>query len=181
MRIARLQLACAIGLVAWGTGAFAGEVTVEGTHLCCGACVKAVTAAFEGVEGVSNVTVDKDAGTVKFEAADRKTARGGIGAMAKAGFGGVAKFEGKELPFPKGMKEEGKGDEVTIRGVHNCCPGCAKAIAGALEGVEGVKSVKCEKRVCTVTGSGISHTALIEALHAEGLHGNIGGGGKKAE
>ena len=175
------MLLSAAGVMVSCAGATAGELTVEGTHLCCGACVKAVNEAFEGVEGVSNVSVDKEARTVKFEAADRKTARKGLAALAKAGFGGAARFDGKDMPFPKGFKEDGKGDEVTIRGVHNCCPGCVKAITAALEGVDGVQSVKCKKKACTVTGSGISHSSLIAALHAEGLHGNIGGGKKKDE
>lgn len=157
----------------WTVPVSAGQVKVEGVHLCCGACVKAVSAAFEGVEGVSNVQVDKDAGTVTFDATDMKAARTGVGALAKAGFGGKAAHEGKAVNFPKGFKDEAKADSVTIRGLHNCCAGCAKSITAALKGVEGVKDVKCEKRVCTVTGTGISYTALIEALHADGLHGSI--------
>lgn len=165
-------LAVAAALL-WTVPVSAGQVKVEGVHLCCGACVKAVNAAFEGVEGVSNIQVDKDGGTVTFDATDMKAARAGVGAMAKAGFGGKAVHGGKAVNFPKGFKEEAKADSVTIRGLHNCCAGCSKAITAALEKVEGVKGVKCEKRVCTVTGSGISYTALIEALHADGLHGNI--------
>ena len=61
--------------------------------------------------------------------------------LAKAGFGGAAKHDGKDMKFPKGFKEDGKGNEVTIRGLHNCCPGCAKAIEGALKDVEGVEGV----------------------------------------
>jgi copper chaperone CopZ len=160
--------------------ASAGAVTVEGTHLCCGACVTAVNEALTGVEGVSNVKVDKDAGNVSFDATDMKTARGGLGALAKAGFGGAAKHDGKEMNFPKGYKEDGKANEVKINGVHNCCPGCAKAIEGALKGVTGVESVKCEKRTCTVTGKDLAYSALIAALHAEGLHGNIPGADKPA-
>jgi copper chaperone CopZ len=154
----------------------AGPVTVEGVHLCCGACAKAVTVALAGVEGVTNVAVDKDAGTVNYDAADKKGARAGIRALAKAGFAGAAKHEGQDVPFPKGVEAEAKAkaDSVTINGVHNCCKGCAEAISGALKGVSGVTDVKCEKRTCTVTGTGVSQTELIAALHAAGLHGTIG-------
>jgi len=173
MRFERTMLAALMLSLASGAAATAGQMKVEGVHLCCGACVKAVNAAFEGVEGITNLTVDKDAGTVVWEAADRKTAQKGIQALAKAGFGGKAAFDGKPVNFPKGVKEEATGDSVTIGGLHNCCDGCADAITAALKGVKGVAEAKCNKRQCTVTGTAVSHTALIEALHAAGLHGNI--------
>ncbi|MFV0442029.1 MAG: heavy-metal-associated domain-containing protein [Planctomycetaceae bacterium] len=173
MRAWKMQLLCAASLMISASAATAGGVTVEGAHLCCGACVKAATAAFEGVDGVSNVAIDKDAGTIKFDVTNVKAARSGLGALAKAGFGGAAKHEGKDLKFPKGFKEDGKANSVTIRGVHNCCPGCAKAIEGALKGVKGVDSVKCQKKSCTVTGTDIAYSDLVQALHAEGLHGSI--------
>ena len=66
-----------------------------------------------------------------------------------------------------------RANEVTIRGIHNCCPACVEAIEGALKGVPGVQTVKCQKKNCTVTGTNLSYTALIKALHDEGLHGNI--------
>jgi mercuric ion binding protein len=166
-------VATAVAVFGFGSSLFAGQVKVEGVHLCCGACVKAVTAAFEGVEGVTNVAVDQTARTVTYDAADRKLARGGIQAMAKAGYGGKAMFDGKELPFPKGLMAEAKGNSVTINGIHNCCGGCVKAITETLKGVQGVAEVKCEKKTCTITGTDVSHTALIEALHKSGLHGNI--------
>jgi copper chaperone CopZ len=179
MRICIRTVAAVAAMVTMSAAVSAGPVTIEGTHLCCGACAKAATEALTGVEGVTNVAVDKDAGTVKYDAADVKAARAGIRALAKAGFAGAAKHDGKDLPFPKGLMEEVKADSITVNGIHNCCPGCAKAIEGALKGVSGVQAVKCEKKSCTVTGTGISATALIEALHAEGLHGSVGGGAKK--
>jgi copper chaperone CopZ len=164
---------CAASLFLWSAAADAGQVTVDGVHLCCGACVTAVNEALTGVEGVTEVAVDKDTATVKFAAANEDAVKAGIQALAKAGFGGAAKHDGKDLKYPKGYKEDAKSNEVTIRGIHNCCPGCAKAIEGALKGVTGVESVKCEKKTCTVTGKDLSYSALITALHDEGLHGNI--------
>jgi len=144
----------------------AGEVTISGVHLCCGACVKAVEGAFPDVKGVTNVSVDKDAGTVKFDADDEDAAKSGLKALAKAGFGGSAKMGDDELKFPTGnVKKDAKGDEVTVRGVHNCCGGCVKAIEAALKGVDGVTEVDVKKKVCTIKGSDVSHSALIEALH----------------
>ncbi len=163
----------AVALLIVSSMAAAGQVTVEGVHLCCGKCVKAATGAFEGIDGISNVSVDKDAGKVTFDAADNKSARRGVFGLAKAGLAGKATHGGKEIKLPKGYKEDGKGDSITIRGVHNCCPGCAKAIAGALKSVDGVSNVQCSKKTCTVTGSNVSYSALIAALHNAGLHGAI--------
>jgi mercuric ion binding protein len=167
------SLACA-ALLAASSAAFAGQVSIDGVHLCCGACAKACNQALTGVTGVSNVAVDKDAGTIKYDAADATGAQAGIAALAKAGFAGAAKFDGADLAFPAGVAKDGKGDSVTITGIHNCCGGCAKAIEASLKGVTGVTGVKCEKKSCTVTGTGVSYTALISALHADGFHGTIG-------
>ncbi len=160
-------------LVAGPAVSMAGQVSIEGTHLCCGACVKAVNASLGKVEGVSNVAVDSDAGTVKYDATDAQTATAGVNALAEAGFAGKAKHDGKPVNFPKGVKTEGTANTVTINGIHNCCPGCANAIEGALKGVKGVTAVKCEKKSCTVTGTDVSYTALIQALQADGFHGTI--------
>lgn len=154
----------------------AGDVKVEGVHLCCGMCVKAVNEAMAKAEGVTEVAVDQDAGVVTFKTADAKTARQGVGALARAGFGGKATHEGKEVKLPKGFKEDGAGDTVAIRGLHNCCPGCVKGITAALEKVEGVEGVSCEKRTCTLTGKNIKYSAVIAALNDAGLHGAINDG-----
>lgn len=162
-----------------GSIATAGEVKLSETHLCCGACVKAVEAALTDVDGVSDVKVDKDAKTVTFTSTDAKTARGGIVALAKAGYGGKATHAGKEMKLPKGFKEDGSADTVTVRGLHNCCAGCAKSITAALTKVEGVSDVKCKEKACTITGTNVSYAKVIAALHEAGLHGNIPA--KKAE
>ncbi|MEZ6066693.1 MAG: heavy-metal-associated domain-containing protein [Planctomycetaceae bacterium] len=159
----------------------AGQAKIEGTHLCCGACVKSATESLSGVTGVTNVVVDKATGIITFDADDRKTARQGLNALAKGGFGGKATFDGKGLPMPKGAEADATGDEVKIAGLHNCCPGCESAITDALKGVDGVTEVKCDKKSCTVKGTKVSHTALIDALHEAGLHGRIGMPGKKKD
>lgn len=173
MRNFRQCLAALVAVLIQSNLTLAAPVTIEGVHLCCGACAKAVNEALADVEGVTNVAVDKDTGKVTFDAADKKGARAGVRALARAGFAGAAKFEGQEVAFPKGVDAEGQADSVTIKGVHNCCPMCVTAITDALKGVSGVTAVKCEKKTCTVTGTGVSYTALIKALHDSGLHGSI--------
>lgn len=152
----------------------AADVTISGVHLCCGACVKGVGKALDGVAGVSNVSCDQDSETVKFTAADDKAATAGVAALAKAGFGGKAKSGDKEVAFPASGVEKGKkANSVSISGIHLCCGGCYKAAEGSLKGVAGVKEVKSDKATKTITlsGEGIDINAALDALSAGGFHG----------
>jgi copper chaperone CopZ len=151
----------------------AGEVVVTGVHICCPLCVDGLNEAFKETAGVSEVKVEKDAKKVTFTAADADAARAGVQALARAGYAGKAVHGGEELPFPGSRRRDAKANEVTIRGLHNCCGGCAKTIEAALKGVAGVEKVSLDNRVATVTGKEVSQKALIDALHAVGLHGNI--------
>jgi len=155
----------------------AADVTISGVHLCCGACVKAVGETLKKVAGVTNAACDSDNGTVKFTAADDKSAAAGIEALAKAGFGGKAKAGDKELAFPASGVEKGKkADSVAIAGIHLCCGACYKSAEGALKGVAGVKAVTSDKKtkIITITGEGIDINAALDALSAEGFHGSVG-------
>lgn len=169
-----IVLSAAVVLLGLGASASAGDVKIEGVHLCCGGCVKQATALFQGKEGITNLKIDKDAGTVSYTAADEKAAQAGLDALAKAGWYGKGKHGDAALKSPT-VTTDAKGDSVTIKGAHNCCGMCVKAISAALKAVDGVSEVKCEKDTCTITGKAVSHKALIEALHAEGLHGTVGG------
>lgn len=64
------------------------SLTVSGTHMCCGGCVKAAQAAIKGVPGVTGDTITGGAKSFKvtgdFNAKDLMTA------LAKAGFTGIA-------------------------------------------------------------------------------------------
>ncbi len=166
-------LCAAVVALAWTATGNAGEVKLEGVHLCCGLCVKAVTQAISETDGISNLKVDREARLVTFTAANQEAAQTGVNTLAKAGFAGKATHDGKSVPLPKGGDNLGKANEVTVQGLHNCCGGCQKAITAALEKVDGVKSVNCEKQTCKLSGTGIDEAAVIAALHASGLHGQI--------
>jgi copper chaperone CopZ len=75
------------------TGAPAGKVqklTIEGVHLCCGSCVKAVNGALTKVKGVKAHTAEKNAKT--FEVTGDFVAADVLAALHKAGLSGrVAK------------------------------------------------------------------------------------------
>ncbi|GAB4143514.1 MAG: hypothetical protein Tsb009_14670 [Planctomycetaceae bacterium] len=165
----------AVVLVA--TTTHAAEVSVEGTHICCGACVKGIEKALGGAKGVSDVKIDKEKKTISFKAEDRKGVRSGIVALARAGFAGQIKIDGKAIGRRKKKGKKAKARLVsnpTLRGPHNCCPGCAKAIATALKGVDGVKNVQCEKRIIKITGDDVNVGAAIAALRKAGFAARYG-------
>ncbi len=154
----------------------AGEVTVEGVHLCCGACLKAVGAAFEKVEGASEVKCDRDAKTVTFQAADNKGVKAGLRALTKAGFHGTAKHDDKKVGMPKsGAKKGDKADEVVLTGVHLCCGMCVKAADEAVKkgAKDGEVTVDKDAKTVTVTGKDINVMAVVNALNKAGFHGKI--------
>jgi copper chaperone CopZ len=181
MKLRVLSSALALTLVA-AVSASAGEVTVKGAHLCCGACSKDVTKALTDVEGVSDPASDRDAKTITFTAADDKAATAGLRKLYQAGFYGTATHGDKKVNFPgQKIDKEKKASEITLRGVHLCCGGCVTAAEKALKEVKGVKEVKTdrEKRTITVTGEDVNLVAAVGALNKAGFSGRIPGEGKK--
>ena len=171
MKFARLlSMAAAVALLNV-VGAWAGEVKIEGVHICCGQCVSVAQSTLKGVEGVSNGKADKD-GSITLTAADDKAAAAAIDALAKAGFRGTAKHGDKALEFPGSNAAKGaKADTVTIAGVHLCCPACYTAAEKALKSVDGVTAVKSDKKTKTleVTGTGVDVNAALESLFKAGF------------
>lgn len=64
------------------------SLTVTGTHLCCGKCVKSVDEAVKSVPGVKSDTAEKGAQSFKVEG--DFNAKAVMTALAKAGFTGAA-------------------------------------------------------------------------------------------
>ena len=64
------------------------SLTITGTHLCCGKCVKAVAAAAKSVPGVKSDTATK--GAESFQVEGNFNAKALMTALAKAGFTGTA-------------------------------------------------------------------------------------------
>ncbi len=176
MNFARLlSIAAAVALLNVAL-ARAGEVKIEGVHICCGQCVTAAQSTLKPVEGVSNTKADKDTGTITLTAADDKAAAAAIDALAKAGFRGTAKHGDKTLDFPGSNAEKGaKADAIAIAGVHLCCPACYKAAEKALKDVEGVTAVNSDKKTKTleVTGKGVDVNAALESLFKAGFQASV--------
>lgn len=169
--------AAVFGLVFGLVGAAqAGDVTIKGVHLCCGACVKAVQKALNGTEGVSNIAADRDAKTISFTATDEKAAKSAITALADGGFYGKASLDGKELPFPDaGAKKGAKADKVVLKGLHLCCGACVRDANKVLEKVPGVDKVEVDRSEnrATLTGKDIDVRKAVDALNAGGFFGRV--------
>lgn len=176
MNFARLlSVAAAVALLNVAS-ARAGEVKIDGVHICCGQCVTAAQSTLKPVEGVSNGKADKDTGTITLTAADDKAAAAAIDALAKAGFRGTAKHGDKTLDFPGSNAEKGaKADAIAISGVHLCCPACYKAAEKALKDVSGVTAVNSDKKTKTleVTGNGVDVNAALESLFNAGFQASV--------
>ncbi len=144
-------------------------VTLSKMHLCCGACVKGVEGAIEKVEG-AKVKVDADGGTAVVTAADAKTTRQAIAAIARAGFHGESDHNKLKVPDNSGVKE-GKVKRLELVGVHNCCGGCNTAIKEAIATVAGVeKDSAAPKSKSLVVEGDFDGLALVQALNKAGFH-----------
>jgi copper chaperone CopZ len=154
----------------------AGEVKIDGVHICCGQCVTIAQNTLKKVDGVSNAKADKDAGAITLTAADDKAAAAAIDALAKAGFRGNAKHGDKSLAFPGSNAEKGaKSDKLAITGVHLCCKACYSAAEDALKGVAGVSTVSSDKSTKTleVLGKDVDQNAALEALFKAGFQASV--------
>ncbi|MFQ5731263.1 MAG: heavy-metal-associated domain-containing protein [Planctomycetaceae bacterium] len=172
-----LSLLAAFVLVASTSPAVAADATVENMHICCGACVKGISKALGKAKGVSDVIVDKEKKSVSFKATDAKTARRGLVALARAGFYGKAKVDGKARRFPaRRVKKGTKADTAVLRGLHLCCPLCEKGVKAAMKGVSGIEDITItrKKRTVKLTGKDIDIAAAVAALNKAGFSARYG-------
>jgi copper chaperone CopZ len=83
------------------------------------------------------------------------------------------------VAFGAGQLQAGK---VEIKGVHICCPACAKAIGATLKDVEGVSDAKCDQKTKTVTFTTKDEkttAAALKALMEAGFYGTATEDGKE--
>ena len=168
------RLVAVAGALLLATSAARADTTVElkGTHLCCGACVKAVNDTLKGIDGVTG-KCDAKAKTVTITAKDDATAQKAIDALAAAGFHGETNSDKVKVPEDSGVKA-GKVKTLTLTNVHNCCGACTSAIKNTLKKVEGVKgdTVKAKADTFEVTGD-FDAEAVVKALNAAGFHSKV--------
>src|SRR5438132_4650005 len=85
------------GLLLLGRSAAAEtKVTISGTHLCCGQCLKAVDSTLKDMAGVKFKS-DQGAKTIEITADNDQAAQQAIDALADAGFYG--KLDNDKLKF----------------------------------------------------------------------------------
>jgi len=148
------------------------KVTLSNMHLCCGACVKAVDAAVEGVEG-ADVVVDKKAKSATITAANQAAAQAAVTAIAEAGFHG--KSSDKKISVPSTKAPEGTVKRLVLTNVHNCCGGCNVAINKAVKAVDGVAAASNKPRAKQFVVEGeFNALQLIQSLNTAGFHVTVG-------
>jgi periplasmic mercuric ion binding protein len=151
--------------VAGSWAAAASTATLTKTHLCCGSCVKAAQAAVASVNGATGVA-DQASDTITITAPDDASAQSAMDALAAAGFYGTA--TGATIKDDSGAPS-GTVTSLTLSGMHNCCPKCAKAINKIIASVPGATG-KIEPKATTVTITGsFDAQALVQAFNAGGF------------
>lgn len=153
----------------------AEDVTVKITevHLCCDSCVKGVTSAVKGIDGVK-VTSDKAAKVVEITAPDMATVQKAANALTKAGYFGVSSDPAITIDAGTGAKGE-KVQTLKVEGVHLCCPKCVKAVNAALKSVDGVVTNDATKNATSFTVTGdFKDSDVFAALQKAGLTGKVG-------
>jgi copper chaperone CopZ len=166
-------LAGLCGLLALaGTVRAETKVEVKGVHLCCPACVKAVAGILGKVDGVKG-KCDRENKTVTIIAPDEQTARKALDALAAGGFHGDTGDPNLAIKDDS-SSPKGKVKSLSVRGVHNCCGACCKAIKATLKKVNGVTGDTAvpKKNSFEVTGD-FDAAELVKALNDAGFHVKI--------
>jgi len=115
-------------------------------------------------------SADQDAGTISFTADDDKAAQKTLDAIAEGGFHGDTGNKDLKIKDDSGAKDE-KVTSLTVKGAHNCCPLCMKAIKEVVGKVDGVESddVKAKASSFTVKGN-FNSQKLVKAMNDAGFH-----------
>jgi copper chaperone CopZ len=144
-------------------------VSLNGVHLCCKSCVNGVAKAAQSAGATA--TSKPQQRLVVIEAADNATASKAVAAVAKAGFYG--KSSNPSISISTDLPDT-TVTSATVSGLHLCCGKCVRAVDKAIESLKGASGHTAEKKsaIFKVTGS-FSLKALSDALHENGLHGQI--------
>src|SRR4051794_2826997 len=145
------------------------KVEVKGVHLCCGACVKGVSTALKGMEGVTPAC-DREKKTVTITAPDEATAQKALDALAVAGYYGETDSKGLAIK-PTDDLPSGKVKTLSLSGTHNCCKSCCNAIKKAVQSVPGVTGDTAQPKATNFDVNGdFEAAAVLKALHDAGFH-----------
>jgi copper chaperone CopZ len=147
------------------------KVTVSGTHLCCGACVKAVDTTLKEIPGVQFKT-DQGAKTIEITADNDATAQKAIDALADAGFYG--KLDNEKIKYKEVRSGNSAVEKVEVTGIHNCCGQCTTAIKKAVSSVSGVSGTSVKNKETTFTVEGKFQPGdVVKALLDAGFYAQV--------
>jgi copper chaperone CopZ len=148
----------------------AAKVKIDGVHLCCGQCGKAVTEVLKNAK-VDKINIDRPNKTVTFEAmpADAEKA---IKALYDAGFAGKATIGDKAFEV-KAKAPDIKGDEITVKNVHLCCGQCITGVKGLFKDQKITVTGKGTLRDMTVSGKDLTAEQVLKTLNDGGFNGVI--------
>jgi len=158
-----------VALVSAGAAGAETKVVVKDVHLCCPACVSAVSKILKKVDGVQG-KCDTRKKTITITATDDTTAQKALDALAEGGFYGET--DNKDLAMKADTEApKGKVKSLSLTGAHNCCGACCKAIKAAVKKVDGVTgdTAKPKQDSFEVTGD-FDAGELVKALQAAGFN-----------
>jgi copper chaperone CopZ len=138
-------------------------VTLEKTHLCCAACVKAANTAVESAGAKS--LIDQKTDKITITAANDEGAQKAVDALVVAGFYG--KVSGGTIKDDAGAPD-GNVKSLSVT-THNCCSKCTTAINAVIKAVPGAAgAAQAKVDTFTVTGD-YDASALVKAFNDAGF------------
>jgi mercuric ion binding protein len=170
MRLLIVVCAAALGLLAIPASAET-KVTISGTHLCCGQCLKAVDTTLKDMPGVKHKS-DQGAKTIEITADSDEAAQKAINALADEGFYG--KLDNDKLKYKPVQSGDAAVEKIEITGVHNCCGQCTTAIKKAVTSVSGVSGTNIKNKDTTFAVEGKFKPAdVVKALLDAGFYAQV--------
>lgn len=148
------------------------SVKLEGVHLCCGACEKAVEKAVSAIKGAT-CDADKDLEQVTISAPNKKALAKSVSAMVNAGYFGVSSDASIKIRNNSGAKNK-MVDSLKVEGIHLCCGKCVDTVNEALSMVKGVTGNTAKKKVdgFEITGR-FNAKEIFDAFNEYGLSGKV--------
>lgn len=167
----RLLVALVVSLSLAGFAFAETKVTVSGTHLCCGACLKAVDTTLKDMNGVKFKS-DQGAKTIEITADSEADAQKAIDALATAGFYG--KLDNDKIKYKPVAADDAATEKIEVTGIHNCCGQCTTAIKKAVTSVSGVTGTNIKNKDTTFAVEGkFKSSEVVKALLDAGFYAQV--------
>ena len=136
-----IALVAAVGLSFIAASAVAEtKVTVSGTHLCCGQCLKAVDATLKDMPGVK-YQIRPGAKTIESRRRQRRRRPEGDRRAGRRRLLRQAR-QHQAIKFKPVTSADAAVEKLEVSGVHNCCGQCTNTIKKAVSSVGGVSGTE---------------------------------------